>query len=124
MFLNDLQAGHDIIHDNENLRKTAKLGGPSQPSKQFKRVSRKTVVNTINNIISSAMICAQGSHYSWNFWKTPGFLKFSSRALENCLKILFHHQLLENSLNLSINFICRIKKYFLDHFFCKKHKEN
>ena len=24
-----------------------------------------------------------GAHYSWNSWKAPGILKFSSRALEN-----------------------------------------
>ena len=62
----------------------------------------------------------QSSHYSWNFWKTPGFLKFFSRALENSLKIQFWHQLLENSLNLSTNLSCRIKKYFFGpFFFCK-----
>ena len=33
-----------------------------------------------------------------------------SRALENSLKIQFWHQLLENSLNLSTNLSCRIKK--------------
>lgn len=35
--------------------------------------------------------------------ETPGFLKGCSWALENAVKIQFWHQLLENSLNLSIN---------------------
>ena len=59
----------------------------------------------------------QSSHYSWNSWKTPGFLKFFSRALENSLKIQFWHQLLENSLNLSTNLSWGLKNTFLDHFF-------
>ena len=37
--------------------------------------------------------------------------------MNNALKIQFWHQLLENSLNLSINLSCRFEKYFFGSFF-------
>ena len=43
------------------------------------------------------------------FHENSWIFEIFSRALENSLKIQFWHQLLENSLNLSINLSCRIK---------------